>query len=356
MPLSEQNVRPGGFSEVSRENPGQNYYRRATITTMTNTTTDSASALHVVVAIPFTQEQRSRLEQAASGAHFAYSGKDIAADIDVAAADIVMGNLPHAQLATAHHLQWIQLASAGADAYTIPGAIPAKVQLTNCVGAYGQAVSEHMLAMLLSLMKNLPLYRDNQSKHLWENRGAVTSLVDAKVMVLGLGDIGRQFARLSSALGAHVTGVKRTVTLAPEGVEHVITLDQTKAVLPDMDIVVSFLPGGAPTQHLLDQEFFAAMKQGSYFLNGGRGSVVDTTAAREALASGHLAGLGVDVTDPEPLPLNDPLWDIPNALITPHIAGGYQLPATLDNVSRICAENLSRFISGNLLKNLVEHS
>ncbi|MCI1983929.1 MAG: D-2-hydroxyacid dehydrogenase [Bifidobacteriaceae bacterium] len=310
---------------------------------------------HIVVAIPFTASERATVEAAAPAALFAHSGKDVASDDDVALADIVMGNLPPRQLALAKNLQWVQLASAGADAYMAPGKIPPNVTLTNCVGAYGQAVSEHMLAMLLSLMKNLPLYRDNQRGHVWQNRGAVTTLVDANVVVLGLGDIGGHFARLVSALGAHVIGVRRhaSAPMPESGVQRIVTMDQLPQILPQADVVASFLPGGIETHHMLGAAFFASMKHTSYFLNGGRGSVVDTDAVRDALVNGRLAGAGLDVTDPEPLPAEDSLWDVPNALITPHIAGGYQLPQTLENVAAICAGNLRHFLANEPLRNTV---
>jgi phosphoglycerate dehydrogenase-like enzyme len=313
---------------------------------------------NIVVAIPFTDLQRERLTHVAPEAVFSFNGKDTASASDVASASIVMGNLSPALLSSATGLQWVQLASAGADAYTAPGALDTSVALTNSVGAYGQAVSEHMLALLLSLIKKLNLYRDTQSVHRWTDHGGVKSLVGASVVILGLGDIGTHMASLLTALGAHVVGIRRHVpTSLPPHVERVLTLDQARAdgTLSHADVVVSFLPGGGATHHLLDAEFFASMKPGSYFLNGGRGSVVDTDALREAVVSDHLAGAGLDVTDPEPLPATDPLWDVDNVFVTPHVAGGYHLPAVLDNVADICAANLRRFLAGEALHNVVKH-
>jgi phosphoglycerate dehydrogenase-like enzyme len=316
---------------------------------------NSSAQPHIVVAIPFSPSQKERLERAAPQASFVYSERDTALDDDVVRADIVMGNLPPRQLGMDENLAWVQLASAGADAYSAPGVLSSDALLTNAVGAYGPAVSEHMFAMLLTLMKKLHLYRDNQSGHVWEDRGSATALNGADVLVLGLGDIGRHFAVLASALGAHVTGVKRTPTPAPQGVEKVLTMENMNEALSAADVVVSFLPGGNATHHVLDTSFFARMKDGTYFLNGGRGSVVDTDALRSALVSGHLAGAGLDVTDPEPLPAADPLWDVPNALITPHIAGGYHLEGTTERICDICVDNLTRFSANQPLSNLVQH-
>ena len=316
---------------------------------------NSSAQPRIVVAIPFSLNQKERLERAAPQASFVYSGRDTALNDDIARADIVMGNLPPRQLSVDKNLKWVQLASAGADAYSAPGVLSPDVLLTNAVGAYGPAVSEHMFAVLLALMKKLHLYRDNQNGHVWEDRGPVTTLNGADVLVLGLGDIGRHFAVLASALGAHVTGVKRTPTPPPTGVEKVLTMENMNEAVPHADVVVSFLPGGNATHHLLNASFFARMKDGAYFLNGGRGSVVDTGALRNALVSEHLAGAGLDVSEPEPLPAADPLWDVPNALITPHIAGGYHLEGTTERICDICVDNLTRFMTNQLLTNLVQH-
>ncbi|MCI1935753.1 MAG: D-2-hydroxyacid dehydrogenase [Bifidobacteriaceae bacterium] len=307
----------------------------------------------VIVAIPFTQDQQETIRNASPTSTFVFSGTDTADDGDIAQADIVMGNLPPQQLVKATHLRWVQLASAGADSYSAPGVLPEDVLLTNSVGAYGHAVSEHVFAMTLSLIKKLPLYRDNQKARTWHDEGVVTSLKDAHVLVLGLGDIGRRYAEMASALGAHVTGMRRHVGEPPRGVEKVINNSGLATVLPQMDIVVSFLPGGAQTRHLVNADFLDRLHDGAYLLNGGRGTVVDPEALYQALESGKLAGAGLDVTEPEPLPADSPLWKMPNVLITPHVAGGYHLPDVLDAVAHICASNLAAYCAGQPLRNVV---
>lgn len=307
----------------------------------------------ILVVIPFTDSQRALLSSVAPSAQICFASPETVTSEQIAQSDIIMGNLSPAQLSAATNVKWVQLASAGAERYAAPGVLPKQVALTNAVGAYGEAVSEHMLAVLLELMKNLNLYRDNQNGHVWQDRGAVTSINGADVLVVGLGDIGTHFATLATALGAHVIGVRRHVSQPPQGVEKVVTLDTMNPAVVNADVVVSFLPGGEATHHVLGQSFFASMKQDSYFLNGGRGSVVDPDALREALTMGKLAGAGLDVTEPEPLPTDDPLWNMPNVVITPHVAGGFHLPAVLEHISAICSANLTSYLAGKPLNNLV---
>ena len=309
--------------------------------------------MNVLVLPPFNDSQRATLEAGAPGAAFAYTTAAETTDEQIAAADAIVGNLPPARLRGAQHLRLLQLNSAGYDAYAAPDAIPAGAALANAVGAYGQAVAEHMYAMLLMLMKHLDGYRDDQRAHAWSDRGAVATMAGARVLVLGAGDIGGHFARLAAAHGAQVVGIRRHGGTAPEGFESIHAVEELPALLPQADVIASFLPSSPSTRRLVDARFLAACKPGAYLVNGGRGDLVVQPDLVAALESGHLAGAALDVTVPEPLPKDDPLWDTPNLLITPHVAGGFHLPAVLDNIARIAAENLRRLAAGEPLLNEV---
>ena len=171
--------------------------------------------------------------------------------------------------------------------------------------------------------------------------------------MLGAGDIGGHFARLASALGAHVTGVRRHAAEPGPGFESMGTMDELPSLLGQADVVASFLPSTAKTRGVANASFFAAMRPGAYFVNGGRGDLVDTQALIDTLERGHLAGAALDVTNPEPLPADHPLWDAPNALVTPHVSGGFHLPVVLDNIVDIAIENLGHLQEGTELRNLV---
>ena len=314
---------------------------------------------NLLVALPATPEHLKKFQAAAPGAHIVQAlPADVTAEM-VRQADVIIGNVPRELLSDAPNLHWLQLTSAGADPYVVPGILAKDVLLTNSVGAYGQAVSEHTAAMVFALMKKLPLYRDDQFSGTWGEHGTVTSPVGANVLVLGAGNIGICFASIMHALGSRVIGIKRTLpSFAPEGPEpfaEIHTMDDLPDLLPQADVVVAFLPSTPQTRGLVNADFLARMKPGAIFANAGRGDLVVSDALVEALASGHLAGAALDVTSPEPLPTDQPLWQQPNALITPHVAGFWHLPVTLENVVHICTQNVQRYVANKQLRNVVYH-
>ena len=157
---------------------------------------------HVLVCLPLTSEQQAEYESVIRAANHTatFMSARKATQTDVDAASIIIGNLPTRLLHASPSLEWLQTSTAGYDHLLAPGVLHKDTRLTNATGAYGQAVSEHMLAQLLCLTKKLHLYRDNQSHGAWQDKGPVTSLVDAQVLVLGAGDVGTAFARLVNAL------------------------------------------------------------------------------------------------------------------------------------------------------------
>lgn len=310
---------------------------------------------HALVTLPVTQEQKDEFAALIEGvgATVTFKREPLVRAGDVEGTALIIGNVPAATLHAPQQLEWLQTSSAGYDHYLVPGRLAAGTLLTNATGAYGQAVSEHMFASLLCLMKKLHRYRDNQGRATWHDEGRVNTLVGATVLIMGAGDIGTHFAQLVSAMGAQAVGVRRNVAVCPEPFARMVTMDQLFDELPQADVVASVLPSTEQTRLLADAHFFAAMKEGSYFVNDGRGDLVDSNALVEALSSGHLAGAALDVTNPEPLPVDHPLWREPNALVTPHVAGFWHLQATTDNVVAIGLANLRHYLAGEPLENLV---
>lgn len=311
----------------------------------------------ILVTLPMTPDQRRELESQAPGSTFIYANREVLQTAAVAEADIILGNVPVSLLAGARRLCWIQLNSAGSNDYAKPGALPEGTQLTNASGSYGLAISEHMLGLCLMLIKKLHLYRDNQSRSLWHDEGAVTSISGSTTLVIGLGDIGSQFARRMQALGSTVLGIRRMPAAGkPVYVSSVHSLTELDDLLPLADVVALSLPETPQTVHLINRERMALMKPGAVLLNVGRGNAIETEALCDALVSGHLGSAGLDVTDPEPLPADHRLWSLPNALITPHVSGFYHLKATLDSIVALATRNLGRFIRGEQLENVVDRS
>lgn len=257
-------------------------------------------------------------------------------------------------LKAAVNLKWLQAWSAGVDPFLVPGILRDGAMLTNAVGAYGQSVSEHMLSMLLSLCKLLPQYRDARYQDSWLDLGPTKSLMGATVLVLGTGDLGSTFAGMCKALGAHTVGLKRTVGDPIPGFDQLSTLSQLDEWLPQADVVTLMLPHTPETIHIMNAHTLSLMKEDAILLSAGRGTAVDQDALVACLNTGKLWGVGLDVTDPEPLPGNHPLRDIDRVLITPHVAGGlFRLEITARQMAAIAQENLRRYLAGQPLKNRV---
>lgn len=326
---------------------------------------------NILVTVPVSQKQRDALEQ--KGADVRYRlGEDLPSgrggalpfpdllsaepvtEEDVAWADAILGNVKPELLKSAKNLQWLQTSSAGVEPYTRPGVMPAGAALTNATGAYGLAISEHMLGMLLMIYKKLELYRDGQLKGEWSEQGEVRTLLGATVLIMGMGDIGGSFGRLCKALGAYVIGLRRKDGSRPDYADEVHLTGELDSLLPRADVVAVTLPGTPATRGMLDKKRIALMKPGAVVLNVGRGYIIDTEALCDALESGRLGGAGLDVTEPEPLPKGHRLWGIPTAVITPHVSGGYHLHETHERIVDIFMENLGRFLRGEELKNQVD--
>lgn len=268
-------------------------------------------------------------------------------------ATVILGNPPAALLGEGCALRWLHTRSAGVDTYTVPGVLPREAMLSCSTGAYGHSVSEHLFAMLLALMKHLPEYRDQQNLGQWHDLGQARTLEGAQVLVVGAGDLGGSFARLCVALGAEVIGIRRDISKPVEGISALYPMERLDQLLPAADVVCLTLPQSSQTIRLFDKARLMRMKPDAILLNGGRGSVLDCLALAETLEEGHLWGAGLDVTDPEPLPPDHPLWRQPRALITPHAAGGDHLPGTARAIARIALQALRCYVSGQPIPNRV---
>jgi phosphoglycerate dehydrogenase-like enzyme len=211
-----------------------------------------------------------------------------------------------------------------------------------------------MLAATLQIIKKLHLYRDEQNRGRWQGRGQVRSILGSTVLVLGLGDIGAEYAWRMKALGAYIIGVRRTARAKPASVDEMYLADRLDEVLPRADVLALALPGVAETRGIIGRDRLAKMKEGAVIVNGGRGSALDTEALCDALESGHILGAALDVTDPEPLPEGHRLWKLEGAVITPHIAGGRNMAETAGHIMALNLENAAHFVKGERLASLVD--
>lgn len=310
--------------------------------------------LNILVAVPVDEGHKERLYQAGEGCNFTFAEKEQVTAAHVEQADAIFGNVDPKLLVHAKRLKLLQLLTAGADGYT--GALPQGTVLCNTTGAFGLAISEHLLAMLFMFLKRMHQYRDNQAKSLWLDMGTVRSVEDLTVLILGMGDIGGEFARKVKALGGYVIGVRRKNTEKPPYVDEVyagLSTDELDALLRRADVVTLVMPNTDETRGLINRDRIANMKKGAILLNVGRGNAVDTEALADAVERGDVL-CGLDVTDPEPLPETHRLWRMEGALITPHVSGFFHLKKTHDNMVDIAAKNISHLLKGEAFENVVD--
>ncbi|MCI9402716.1 MAG: D-2-hydroxyacid dehydrogenase [Oscillospiraceae bacterium] len=264
---------------------------------------------------------------------------------------VSLGSLPVQLLPQCGSLKWLQTFSAGVNQFMPDGVFPEGAMLTSAVGAYGQAVAEHMFACLLALMKRLPEYRDKQKTHAWAPGGRVKTLQGATVLLLGTGDLGSHFARLVKAMGAHTVGLNRHPDRPVEGIDEVHPFGELDTWLPQANVVAMTLPETPETIHIMDSRRLGLLRPDAILINAGRGTAVDCLALAEALRTEKLWGAALDVTEPEPLPADHPLWDCKNLLLTPHVAGGARSEDVLRRLAALALDNLKRYLSGEELRN-----
>ncbi|MCI8807705.1 MAG: D-2-hydroxyacid dehydrogenase [Oscillospiraceae bacterium] len=305
---------------------------------------------YIINLLRLTQAQRSAFARAAQGHEQIFAPDGTAPDGSPLPAEVyrrataILGNPPPELLRECRSLRLLQTRTAGVDRYNRPGTLPPGTALYSASGAYGQSVSEHMFAVLLSLMKRLPGYRDQQRQGLWADLGPVKTLDGAVVLCLGVGDLGSCFCKLCKAMGAHTLGIRRDLSKAAPGVDELRPMEELDELLPRADVVALMLPHAPDTVHVMDWRRLELMRPDAILLNGGRGSAVDCAALAQVMEAGRLWGAGLDVTDPEPLPPDHPLWRQERAIITPHSAGDAHLAVTMDRVAAIALERLRRFL------------
>ncbi len=307
----------------------------------------------ILVVLPLNENQKNFLKECASDNEIKFVDYDSMTSDDVKDVNCIIGSVKRKFIKAAANLEWLQISYAGADLFTVPGLLKDETILTNAAGAYNTAVSEHMLAMTFSLVRRFNQYMKNQFNHTWQKMGNIISVKSSTILILGLGQIGCDYAKKVKSLGTYVIGVKRTLSEKPNFVDELYTIDEIDNLLGRADIVAMVLPGGENTKNIIDSERLKKFKRGAYLINVGRGNAINSDALKSALKNNLLGGAALDVTDPEPLPEDDELWNFDNVIITPHSAGQLFLAETLDNIIEIAGNNLKNFLNNKPLKNIV---
>ncbi len=267
-------------------------------------------------------------------------------------AEVFVGWPSDEQLQLMPHLRWLQLPSAGANQFAGNPLIAGQVVITNASGVFGVPGAEHIIALMLAFVRELPLYVRQTEKHIWHTDAHVRQLEGAKVTIVGLGNIGTETAKRLKAFGATIFGVKRSPGKKPDFIDALVTMNDLDKVLNQSDFVIDVLPLTEETKAVFDRRRFSRMKTGAIFINAGRGGTVDEPALIEALREEKLGGAGLDVTSAEPLPESSKLWDFDNVLITSHSLG--VSPGNLRKRADLIRENINRYRAGEKLVNIVD--
>lgn len=268
---------------------------------------------------------------------------------------VIIGEPDLDQIKDNHNLEWIQMTWAGTDKYTCHKGFPVNIQLTNMSGAFGTIMSEYAIGAILSCYRNFRAYYNQQKEHIWKDAGSEDSLSGKTVLFLGTGDIGSNTAKRMQVFGTKNIGIRRNVKNTSSYFDKMFSFEHLDELLPQADIIICSLPNKPETRNLLNRHRLSLMKQNAVLLNMGRGSLIVTDDLVEVLSKGHFRGVILDVTSPEPLPANHPLWSFDRVMITPHIAGPSlgHCPATEDHIVEICCENLQHFLHNEPLRNLI---
>lgn len=247
-------------------------------------------------------------------------------------------------------LRWVQSTKSGiGETLRGFGLDRSVIVFTNAAGVHGVPLAEFAVLGLLYLYKDVPRMRDEQAQRSWRPSVARV-LAGSRVLVVGLGGLGRQVAKVLAGLGVEVWGHRRTAAEAPAGVSRVVDAASFRSALGDVDALVIACPYTAETHHLIGPAELAALPAGGFVVNIARGGVIDEAALVEALASGHLGGAALDVFEKEPLPAESPLWAMPNVLVSPHRASVVEAENGL--IVDLFVDNLSRYLDGRPLRNV----
>ena len=313
---------------------------------------------NIAVCANFINEaHRRQIDASAEKAGFtvAYFETNDALAKEIANFEVIFGYISPEVLPKAKQLRWLCAASAGVDHFMDESLWPSRdCILTNSSGAYGATISEHVLMVLLMLLRRMPEYLPTIGRREWAYFDPIRSVNGSHAVLLGTGDIGSNVARRLKALGARVNGVCRSGKSAEPAFDRVLPLSELDSVLPEADALILSLPATRETAGILSRERIALLPERAFVVNVGRGAVIDQEALVEALQGGRLAGAALDVMTPEPLPADHPLWSCPNTIITPHVSGNMSLGLTCDLDVEMFCRDLAHYAAGEPLEHLVD--
>jgi phosphoglycerate dehydrogenase-like enzyme len=309
-----------------------------------------------ILVAPELHSDLPRLKQVAPQVRFVEFSPGVAAG-EFADADAIIGSCDQKILQAAPHAQWIQLLVVGVErCVQQPLILERRPLITNMQRVPGASMAEHVMGMMLILSHHLDYFLRQQARGHWatgaDHYPEPGELKGKTVLVVGLGGVGTEVAKRAYAFGMRVTATRASAAAAPDYVSYVGSPDELLKLATDADVIVNCTPLTPQTARLFNRQFFDATKPSAYFINVGRGGSVVTADLIAALRAGRIAGAGLDVTDPEPLPADSALWHMKNVVITPHMSGNSPLSA--DMGLAVLVENLRRYIGGEPMLSVVD--
>jgi phosphoglycerate dehydrogenase-like enzyme len=303
-----------------------------------------------------TREWAGQLRQALPAVNVLVAETTDEAERQIAQADAAFGKLSPELLQRAENLRWLQAPAIAPPAgYYFPELIAHPVVVTNQRGIFNEHIAAHIMAFVLAFARGLHYYLRHQLQREWSPRPLDTGVIhlpESTALILGVGGIGAETARLAATFGMQVIGVDARQEDTPPGVAELHRPDALDQLLPRADFVIMTIPHTPQTEGLMNAARFKLMKPSAFLINIGRGMTVKLDDLVAALNQGELAGAGLDVFEQEPLPADHPLWTMPNVLLTPHTAG--YGPYLDDRRLEILLDNARRFAAGQPLRNVVD--
>ena len=307
--------------------------------------------MRIVLCYPVERRHIDQIAAAAPAAEIVDAGQEHVAE-ELFEADIYCG---HAKVPVdwdgviqKGRLQWIQSSAAGMDHCLVPSVIESDIPVTSASGVLADQVAEHTVALLTGWHRSMPVFYGAQQKKEFIRR-PTGDLTGKTVGIVGLGGVGRRLAEVLAPFKVRILAADTFPIDRPDTVDELWPADRLDDLLASVDVAILCLPLNEMTKGIIDRRRFAKMTDGALFVNVARGMLVVGADLVAALQSEKLAGALVDVTDPEPLPVESPLWEMPNVIITPHVGG--QCIRRIDNMTRLFCENLRRRKSGEPLIN-----
>ena len=271
-------------------------------------------------------------------------------------ANLIIGEVPCGDFQFCEELEMLQSSSSGINYYIESGKFPENAKLCCMTGVYRNVIAEHLLGMVLSLSRRIPEYRNQQNENKWKILRYDKPLDESTVLILGAGDIGTTIAKWMRPMVGKIIGIRRTERAFPDCFDEMFTLEKLDEKLTEADFVISILPQTPETIGLFDEKRLRLMKDDAVLVNGGRGSLIDQEALLKVMSEGKFFGVGLDVTVPEPLPAESPLWNQERLLITPHAAGNScSLESPLERkIRKFILKNTLKWINGEEPENLID--